>query len=179
MAISKKKKQELVKTYKDWIEASDGMVVTHYHGLNVKDISRLRAEIRQSGGEFHIIKNSLAEIAFDEVGREWDKGVFTGPTAFGISYENPSGLAKAIKDFAKEYGSVEIKSGYLGDQLMTTAEINALADLPTMDEMRVKVMQTIMAPVNQLVRVLAEPGRQLAAVLRAYAEQGEEAAETA
>lgn len=178
MAISKSKKQELVKTYKDWLETSDGMVVAHYHGLSVKDIGSLRAEIRQSGGEFHIIKNSLVKIAFDEVGREWDKDDFTGPTALGISFENPSGLAKAIKDFAEEHGTVEIKSGYLGEQLMTAAEINALADLPTMDEMRAKLLQTILAPANQLVRVLAEPGRQLAAVLKAYAEQGE-AAETA
>ena len=171
MAISREKKQELVEQYKAWLQESDGMVLTHYHGLTVKDINTLRTEIRETGGEFHIIKNTLAKRAWEDVGREWDEDVFTGPTALGISYENPSGLAKVIKEFSKEYGSVEIKSGYLDERLMSADEINALAELPTMDEMRAKVLQTILAPANQIVRTLAEPGRQLAAVLKAYGEE--------
>lgn len=174
MAISKKKKQELVEQYKTWLTDSDGLVITKYRGLSVKAIGELRAEIRESGGEFHIVKNTLAEIAFDEVDREWKDGVFSGPTAVGISYENPSGVAKALKDFAQEHGTIEIKSGYLEDRLMSVDEINALAELPTRDEMRAKLLQTVMAPAQQLVRTLAEPGRQLAAVLKAYAEEGGE-----
>lgn len=171
MAISKKKKEELVEQYAQWLQDSEGLVITHYHGLSVKDISALRAEIRESGGEYHIIKNSLAKIAFDKAGREYEQGVFTGPTAMGISFEDPSRLAKAIKDFSKEHGTVEIKSGYLDERLMSVDEINALAELPTMEEMRAKLLQTILAPASQLVRTLAEPGRGLAAVLKARAEQ--------
>ena len=171
MAISREKKVELVEQYTSWLEESDGLVLTHYHGLTVKDINTLRAEVRETGGEFHIIKNTLAKRAWEDVGREWDEHVFNGPTALGVSYENPSGLAKAIKEFSKEYGSVEIKSGYLGERLMTVDEINALAELPTMDEMRAKLLQTILAPANKIVRTLAEPGRQLAAVLKAYGEE--------
>lgn len=171
MAISKKKKQELVEQYAQWLQDSDGLVITHYHGLSVKDISSLRADIRESGGEFHIIKNSLAKIAFDDAGREYEEEIFTGPTALGVSYENPSGLAKAIKEFSKEHGSVEIKSGYLEERLMSVEEVNALAELPTRDEMRAKLLQTILAPASKLARTLAEPGRGLAAVLKARAEQ--------
>lgn len=171
MAISKQQKEELVAQYKKWVEESDGMVITHYHKLSVKDISDLRKEIRGTGGEFHVIKNTLAKRAFEESGREWTEGVFSGPTALGVSYDNLSGLAKALKNFAVEHGTIEIKSGYLAEKLVTAEEINALADLPSMAEMRAKLLSTIAAPASKLVRTLAEPGRQVAAVLKAYAEQ--------
>jgi large subunit ribosomal protein L10 len=96
LAISREQKKELVDQYKKWVEDSDAMVLTHYHKLSVKDISDLRKDIRESGGEFHVVKNRLVKIAFKESGREWKEGVFTGPTAMGISYDNPSGLAKAF-----------------------------------------------------------------------------------
>ncbi len=172
MAISKQYKTELVQQYGKWLDESDAMIVTHYLGLTVKDISALRADIRASGGEFHIIKNTLAKIAFKEAEREWKKEFFTGPTALGISYGNPSNLAKSIRNFAKESDALELKGGYLADQMISIEKINALASLPTKDEMRAKLMQTILAPATQLTRVLAEPGRQIAAVLKAYAEKG-------
>jgi large subunit ribosomal protein L10 len=171
LAISRKQKEELIAQYKEWLETSDGMILTHYHKLSVKAIGDLRKEIRDTGGEFHIIKNSLAKMAFEESGREWDDGVFTGPTALGISYQDPSGLAKALKNFSKEFGTIEIKSGYLEQRLVSVDEINALADLPSMPEMQAKLLSTIAAPASQLVRTLAEPGRQIAAVLKAYSER--------
>ena len=170
MAISKQQKEELVSQYKNWLEVSDGLILTHYHNLTVKDISNLRKDIRESGGEFHIIKNTLAKRAFEESGREWEEGIFNGPTALGISYENPSGLAKALKDFAKEHGTIEIKSGYLEQRMVSAEEIMALADLPSMPEMRAKLLSTISAPASQLVRTLAEPGRQIAAVLKSFSQ---------
>ena len=171
MAISKQQKEELILQYKKWVEESDGLILTHYHKLSVKDISELRKGVRESGGEFHIIKNTLAKKAFKDSGREWKDGVFTGPTAFGISYDNPTGLAKVLKDFAKEKGTIEIKSGYLAEKLVTVEEILALAELPSMDGMRAILLSTIAAPASQLVRTLAEPSRQVAAVLKSYSEQ--------
>ena len=147
------------------------MILAHYRRLSVKDISNLRRDIRESGGDFHIIKNTLAKRAFEESGREWKEGVFIGPTALGISYQNLSGLAKVIKDFSKEFGTIEIKSGYLAERLVTAEEIIALAELPSMAEMRAKLLSTILAPASQLARVLAEPGRQVAAVLKSYSEK--------
>lgn len=178
MAISKEQKKQLVEQYKDWLKRSDSLVITRYEGLTVRDIGQLRAAIREAGGEFHIIKNTLAEIAFEEEGREWEKGIFTGPNAVGISFDNPSGLASAIKDFAEEFGTIEIKGGYLDERMMSVEEINALAELPTMDEIRAKLLQTILAPASQLAQLLAEPGRRLAGVLKAYSES-ENAAEAA
>ena len=172
MAISKQDKRELVELYKKWLKESDALVVTRYHGLSVTDISKLRADIRETDGEFHIIKNTLAKIAFKDVEREWEEEYFTGPTAFGVSFGNPSSLAKAIKDFAKDSDAIKIKGGYLDNRMMSVAEVNALADLPTMEEMRAILLQTILAPASQLTRLLAEPGRQVATVIKAYSEEG-------
>ncbi|MFL7813262.1 MAG: 50S ribosomal protein L10 [Anaerolineales bacterium] len=171
MAISRTQKEELVAQYKQWLEESDGLILANYHKLSVKDISALRKEIRDAGGEFHVIKKSLAKRAFEESGREWDDGIASGPTAMGVSYDNPSGLAKALKDFAKESGTIEIMGGYLAERKVTAEELNALADLPSMDEMRAKLLGTISAPASKLVRTLAEPGRQIAAVIKSYAER--------
>jgi len=171
LAITKQQKEELIEQYKKWLKESDGLILTHYHGLSVKAISDLRRDIRESGGEFHIIKNTLAKRAFEESGREWKKDVFIGPTALGVSYQNPTGLAKIIKDFSKEFGTIEIKSGYLAERLMTVEEIVTLAELPSMEAMRAKLLSTILAPASQLVRTLAEPGRQVAAVLKSYSEK--------
>lgn len=171
MAISKQQKEELVEQYKKWVAESDGLILANYHNLSVKDINNLRNEIRESGGEFHVIKNTLAKRAFEESKREFEEGIFTGPTALGVSYENPTGLAKVLKKFSKEQGTIEIKSGYLADRLMTVEEVMAMADLPSLAEMRAKLLSTIAAPASQLVRTLAEPGRSLAAVLKARSEQ--------
>ena len=171
MAISRKQKEELIEQYKKWLKESDGLVLTHYHGLSVKAIGDLRRDIRETGGEFHIIKNTLAKRAFEESGRECKEDVFIGPTALGVSYQNPTGLAKVIKDFSKEFGTIEIKSGYLADRLMTVEEIVALAALPSMEAMRAKLLSTILAPASQLVRTLTEPGRQVAAVIKSYSEK--------
>lgn len=171
MAISRQQKEELVEQYKKWLKESDGLILTHYHGLSVKAIGDLRRDIRESGGEFHIIKNTLAKLAFEESGRELKENVFIGPTALGVSYQNPTGLAKVIKDFSKEFGTIEIKSGYLAERLMTVEEIVSLAELPSMEAMRAKLLSTILAPASQLVRTLAEPGRQVAAVIKSYSEK--------
>ena len=171
MAISKTQKQELVELYKKWVEESDGMVLANYERLSVNDISGLRNTVRDTGGEFHVIKNTLARRAFEESGREWMEGAFNGPTALGISYNNPSGLAKALKNFAKEFGKIEIKGGYLAERLMSAAEINDLADLPSLAEVQAKLLATIMAPASSLARILAEPGRQVAAVIQSYSEK--------
>jgi large subunit ribosomal protein L10 len=171
LAISKEQKQELIELYKKWLEECDGMVLTRYEKLSVKDISDLRSSIREIGGEFHVIKKTLAKRAFEESGREWQADAFEGPTALGISYNNPSGLAKALKNFAKEFGTIEIQGGYLAQRLMSAQEINDLADLPSLAEMQAKLLGTIMAPASRLARILAEPGRQVAAVIKSYSER--------
>lgn len=171
MALTKEKKKEVVAEYGSWLEKSRALIVTEYTGVNMKAIDDLRSKVREAGGEFHVVKNTLVKLALADLGYEYGETQFTGSTAIGFAFEDAPALAKAISDFAKTSDFVNIKFGYLDRRAMTAAEVNALADMPPLPVMRAQLLGTIMAPASQLARVLAEPGRQIAAVIKAYADK--------
>ncbi len=178
MAITKEKKEELVSQYEAWMGNSKALILTEYVGLSVKDLDDLRHRIREAGGEFHIVKNTLTKLALEASGLRVPEDFLTGSTAIGFAFEDGPALAKAINEFAKTSEVVKIKGGFLGQDAMTSQQVTALADLPPLPVMRAQLLGTLMAPASQLARVLAAPASQLAQVLKAYAEQGG-AAETA
>lgn len=171
MAISKEQKNDLVAQYNEWIDNSRAMIVAQYQGLSMKDLDQLRRELRQVGAEFHVVKNTLSKLAFDNAGLAYEEDLFEGSTAIGFAFQDAPGLAKAMTEFGKEAESLKVKCGYLGQDSITAAEVQALADLPPLPVVRAQLLGVMMAPANQLARVLVEPGRQVAAVLRAYAEK--------
>jgi len=171
LAISKERKNEMVAQYGEWITESKAMIVAEYIGLSVKDLDQLRRKVREAGGEFHIVKNTLGKLAFDAAGLKYADEMFLETTAIGFALEDAPSLAKAMTDFAKDSDILKVKYGYLGQQGISPAEVQALADLPPLPVMRAKLLGTLIAPANQLARVLSEPGRQIAAVLNAYAEK--------
>ena len=117
------------------------------------------------------LKNTLVKLALQDADISFDETHFVGSTAIAFAYEDPPGIAKAMTDFAKDTEFVKIKVGYLDGQMMTADEVKALADLPPLPVMRATLLGTLLAPASQLVRTLAEPGRQVAAVLKAYADR--------
>lgn len=171
MAISKKRKEELVAQYIDWLNRSQAMIVTDYVGLSMKDIDELRVKIREVGGEFHIIKNTLSRVAFDKAEMELPEEFLEGSTAIAFAFQDTPGMAKAINEFARESDFVKIKGGYLDRQPIGAADVKALAKLPPLPVIRAQLLGTLMAPANKLARVLSEPARQVAAVIKANAEQ--------
>jgi len=171
LAITKAKKQELVAQYAEWIRRSQAMILTSYIGLSVPEIEQLRREIRSAGGEFHVVKNTLARLAFKEAGLDIELENFLGDTAIGFAFDDAPAVAKAIVDFAKEAEVVKVKAGYLGDKLVSKEEIVALAKVPPLPVVRGQLLGVLMAPANKLARILAEPGRQIAGVLDAYAKK--------
>lgn len=171
MAISKEHKREVVEQYFEWMEQSQALFVAEYQGLTMKDLDELRSKIREAGGEFHIIKNTLGKLAFEKAGIAFEEEQFTGSTAMGFAFEDAPALAKAMTNFAKSNDFLKVKGGYLNRAMISAAEVKALAELPPLPVMRAQLLGTILAPATQLVRILAEPGRQVAAVLKAYAEK--------
>ncbi|MBL7163157.1 MAG: 50S ribosomal protein L10 [Anaerolineales bacterium] len=170
MAISKEQKQELVKQYGEWIDQSQALVLTKYIGLTVSQMEQLRRDIREAGGEFHIVKNTLAKRAFEKAGLEIETEHFLEDTAIGFAFDDAPGLAKAIVDFAEESDFIELKAGYLGDKRVSPQEIVALAKVPPLPVLRAQLLSTLMAPATKLSQILAEPGRQVAGVLKAYSD---------
>jgi large subunit ribosomal protein L10 len=171
LAISRQQKREMVAQYGDWLEKSDAFVLAEYTGMTMKDMDALRAKVREAGGEFHVVKNTLAKLAFKEAEIDFDDEHFLSSTAIGFAFEDPPALAKALSDFEKESDALKVKVGYLDKQMMSAAEVKALADLPPLPVMRATLLSTILAPASQLVRTLAEPGRQVAAVMQAYSDR--------
>jgi len=170
LAITKEQKREIVSQYGEWMEQSEAFFLAEYIGMTVNDMNNLRARVREAGGEFHIVKNSLMKRVLGEAGMELKDELFINTTAVGFAFEDPPALAKALADFAKESDFLKIKAGYLGDRLMTSDEVISLSKVPPLPVVRATLLSTLLAPATQLVRTLSEPGRQVAAVLMAFSE---------
>lgn len=171
MAISKERKEELVAQYSDWLGRSQAMVVAEYTGMTMKDMDALRAKVREVGGEFHIVKNTLGSIAFKDAGISAPEQMLVGSTAVGFAFQDAPAVAKAMTEFARTSQAFKIKGGYLDKKPMTADGVKALADMPPLPVMRAQLLGTIAAPASKIVRTLAEPGRSVAAVIKAYTER--------
>ncbi len=170
MAITKERKNELVTQYSEWVKSSKALVLTQYVGLTMKDIDGLRAKVRENGGEFHIIKNTLAKLAFEQAGLPVQAGQFEGSTAIVFAFMDAPATVKTVTDFVKSSEFLKIKGGFLEKQALTPEGVKALADLPPLPIVRGQLLGTLLAPASRLVRTLAEPGRMIAAVIKAHAE---------
>lgn len=171
MAITKARKQELVNQYVDWLDRSQAMVVAQYSGLTMKEIDALRARVREMGGEFHIVKNTLGSVAFQTAGIDLPAGLLEGSTAVIFAFRDAPETVKAVTEFAQKSEFVKIKGGYLEKQPLSTDEVKALAELPPLPVMRAQLLGVLSAPASKLVRTLAEPARSLAAVMQAYSDK--------
>jgi large subunit ribosomal protein L10 len=170
LAITKERKNELVTQYSEWVKRSKALVLTQYVGLTMKDIDALRAKVRENGGEFHIIKNTLAKLAFEQAGLAVQTAQFEGSTAIVFAFTDAPATVKTVTDFVKSSEFLKIKGGYLEKQALTPEGVKALADLPPLPVVRGQLLGTLLAPASKLVRTLAEPGRMIAAVIKAHAE---------
>ena len=176
MAISKERKEELVAQYSEWLKQSQATILAEYSGMTMQNIDALRAKIREAGGEFHIVKNTLGMLAFEKAGLSLPENFFTGSTAVCFAFKDAPAVAKAMTDFARTVDALKVKGGYLDNRPITAEGVKALADLPPLPVVRAQLLGTLLAPASKLVRTLAEPGRQVAAVIKAYSEVSEAAA---
>lgn len=179
MAITKEHKNELVAQYIDWAHQSKAMVVTEYLGLNMKQIDELRSKTREAGGEFHIIKNTLGRVAFTDAGLPVPEKLFEGSTAVAFAFQDAPALAKTLSEFARTNEFVKIKGGFLENRSLTAEDVKALAEMPPLPVMRAQLLGILLAPASKLVRTLAEPGRGIAAAIKAFADREGSGAEAA
>lgn len=170
MAFTKKEKEALVAEYEKWLKESQAIFAVSYDKMTMASINELRAEARQTGGELHVVKNTLMLLALKNAGFE-DSGLFDGATLIGFTHEDAPSLAKAIHKASKTGEIFKIKGGYLDGKVLELSQIIALADLPPMPIMRATLLGLLSAPASKLVRTLAEPARQVAAVLQAHSTQ--------
>ena len=172
MAISKQEKEAILAKYQGWLDKSVAMILVEYTGVNMSNLDTIRAKVREAGGEFHIVKNTLVKRAFDAAGLSVTSGTLEHSTAIGFAFSDAAGIAKALSEFDKNIEAVKIKGGYLGKQVLSVSDVKALAELPPLPVVRAKLLGTIQAPAGKLVRTLSEPGRSIAGVLKAFADKG-------
>lgn len=170
LAISKQRKQQVIEEYGQWLQRSQAMILTEYTGMPMKDLDALRAKVREAGGEFHIVKNTLGRKAFESAGYSIPAGFLEGSTAVVFAFQDPPNVAKAVTEFLRTSEFLKVKGGFLGTSTFDAAGVKSLADMPPLPVMRAQLLGTIMAPASKLARTLAEPGRSIAAVIKAYAE---------
>lgn len=177
MAFTKQKKAEMLEQYKKWLNQSQAVMLLQFKGMTMKDIDALRAKVRENGGEVHVVKNTILERALQASGLPEPEDFFEETTAVSFAFENPPALAKIMIDSTNKSEIFKLKGGFLGKKAITPAEIKSLAELPPLPVMRARLLGVLQAPAGRLARTLAEPGRSLASVIRAYAEKQPAAAE--
>lgn len=153
------------------LNASPFFVVLDYRGLTVVQFTDLRKQLRGAGAELHVVKNSIFRIAAKETGLADLTGALTGQTAVVTGQRDISAAAKVLKKFAADADKGKVKFGYLGNQRLEAAQLSALADLPSLDVLRAKLLGLLQTPAGQLVRTLNEPGSRLARVIKTQADK--------
>jgi large subunit ribosomal protein L10 len=171
LAITREQKEKLVTQYKEILNRSSALIFTEYAGLSVKELEELRGRIREIGGEFYVIKNTLAKRAIDDVGTPQPEGALDGPTAIGATDEDVTGLAKAIVDLAKETQAFQVKGAVIDGEIFDSARVRSLAALPPMPVLHAQLLSTLQAPASQITRVLSGSLRQVVTVVKAYSEK--------
>ncbi|PYJ86637.1 MAG: 50S ribosomal protein L10 [Verrucomicrobia bacterium] len=165
-------KKYITKEYLARLNASPFFLVVDYKGLTVGQFTELRKRLTKAGSEVHVVKNSIFRIAAKEAGVADLSGTLAGQLAVVTGQRDVSVAAKALKTFQSEFEKPRLKFGYLNNQRLETAELMALADLPSIEVLRGKLLGLLQAPAAQLARLLNTPATQLAGVLQARIDKG-------
>ncbi len=166
--MDRAQKKEAVAELKQTFNETSVVVVTRNLGLTVAQSTALRNRMRDAGARYKVAKNRLALIALEGTRYQPLSDLLTGPTALATS-EDPVAAAKAVVEFAKTNDRLEIVGGAMGDTILDVNGVKALAELPSLDELRAKLVGLIQAPASKIARTINEPGAQLARVFGAYA----------
>jgi large subunit ribosomal protein L10 len=166
-------KQILTKEYAARLNASPFFIVIGYQGLKVSHFSELRQRLQKAGAEVHVVKNSIFRIAAKEAGVAELNGSLAGQMAVVTGQKDISAAAKALKNFAAEFDKLKIKFGFLNNSRLEEAGIIALADLPSLDVLRAKILGLLVAPATKLAILINTPASQLAQVIKAKSEKAE------
>ena len=168
--MDRSQKAESVAFLTEVFNEASTVVITRNLGMTVAQSTALRIKVREAGASFKVAKNSLAKIAAKGTAYEGMIDLFTGPTGIAASAD-PVAAAKVIVDFAKTNDKLEIVGGAMGAVVLNVDGIKALATMPSLDEMRAKLIGLIQAPATKIAQLTTAPAAKLARVFAAYAEK--------
>jgi large subunit ribosomal protein L10 len=153
------------------LNTSPFFIVVDYVGLTVSQFTELRKRLQGAGAEIHVVKNSIFRVAAKEAGVAELNGSLAGQLAIVTGQKDVSAAAKIVKTFQSESDKPKIKFGYLNSKRLEMEDIKTLADLPSIDVLRAKLLGLFKAPQSKLAALINTPGSQLARVVKAYSEK--------
>jgi large subunit ribosomal protein L10 len=169
LAFTKEEKTQMMEQYREWVSKSKAIFLVEYSKMTQKDIDALRIKAREVGGEMHVVKNTLFGNVLTEMGIT-DTRMLEKSSLVGFAFNEPPAFAKIVNEATKSE-VFKVKGGLLGTALMSAAQVKALADMPPLPVLRAQLLGVLQAPASKLVRTLAEPGRSVAGVIKAYSEK--------
>jgi large subunit ribosomal protein L10 len=172
--VDRSQKASLVSALNEALADTVCIVVTHQRGLTVAEVTELRRQMRAAGAGFRVTKNRLARRALEGTKFERLSPLFKGPTAIAYS-RDPVAAAKVAVAFADKNDKLTIVGGGLGTQELDAQGVKALATMPSLDELRARLLGMLQTPATRIASVLQAPGAQIARVLAAYAKADEAA----
>ena len=166
--MDRAQKQEAIETLRSDFAGAGAVVVTHYMGLTVAEMTDLRGRLREQGAQLKVVKNTLATKALDGVIGEQGDALFKGPVAIAFA-PDPVSAAKVATQYAKDNEKFTVIGGFMGQQVLDKGSVTALATLPSLDQLRAKIIGLLQAPATKIAGILQAPAGQLARVIGAYA----------
>ena len=163
-------KHEFVDTLQEVYKQSSSVIITHYHGLSVSQLTALRKSLRDNGASFKVVKNTLSKIAASNAGVKDVASLLKGPTAIAYSAD-PVIAAKKVVEFAKANNKLTVIGGIVDNEILSAEQVIELSKLPSLDELRGKIIGVLQAPASRIVGVLQAAPAQLARVIQAYADK--------
>lgn len=168
--MNRQEKEEFITSLRSDLEKASVVVVTQQSGMTVGESQDLRSKLRSEGGAYRVVKNTLARLAIAGTRHESLTEHLKGPTALAFS-EDPVAAAKVSVNFSNDNGKLSIVCGMLDEKFLDEAAVKTLAKLPSLDELRGKIIGVIQAPATKVAGVLQAPAGQLARVFSAYGSQ--------
>ncbi len=166
-------KTNIGKEYLTRLNSSPFFIVVDYTGLKVAPMTELRRRLHKASAEVHVVKNSIFRVAAKEAGIADLSGQLAGQLAIVTGQKDVTSAAKVLKTFGSEFDKPKVKFGFLNNQRLESADFSALADLPSLEELRAKILGIINAPAQKLAAIINTPGSQLARVIKAKSEKAE------
>lgn len=167
LPVNRAEKQSFIESFRLSLEGKSLAVVTRQSGLTVAEVTALRAKMREAGATYKVVKNTLARIAVNDTPMANLADYFVGAVAIAAS-EDAVAAAKVVMNFAKTNNKIEIVAGSLDGEFLDVQAVKALAELPSLDELRAKLIGLLQAPLSKIIRTIKEPAACVARVCSAY-----------
>jgi large subunit ribosomal protein L10 len=173
--MSREKKAKIIDSIEEEFNKCTIGILTDYRGLGTAQLTAVRRKVQESGGDYKVVKNTLARFAATRTGREGLVGSLVGPIAIAFGYDDITNPAKALAAFMRESRlNIDIKGGFTGDTILTPQQVTSLSTLPTREQLIAKMLGGMNSPISGLVNCLSSPIRGLLGVLQAQIQKLEE-----